>query len=385
MKAFAQDGLSMSDLRVLENYLFDSTVQVTASSSDPSFPVSNLTKFQRSDVWRSYGNFVITDDNKYVNFKSTGGGSELTVAIDTGSYTPSQLATHLGSIMTNMIGTDDTITVSYSYSTGLFTVATDGTYLDLLFSTGTNASDSCRDVLGFGAFDKTGATTYTGNSISLHTEEWVLIDLGTYTHAPVDSAVVFFEYGTGSTLSQSAVVKLQASQTNLWDSPSVDVTMTYDQTYETYSHFFSSSQTYRYWRIKVVDESNANLYVELPKIVLSKSVAFTQVPSSGFKHSMVDMSKLETTAYGHVYTDNYSMLRMLEFSFSAFSKDDLELLWKLYRRTGKTTPIAVVLDSQATLYDKDRFLLYCQITNDFSGGHVFYSYFDTALSVREVM
>jgi len=116
---------------------------------------------------------------------------------------------------------------------------------------------------------------------------------------------------------------------------------------------------------------------------LSKSVAITQVPSSGFKHTMSDISRNEVTAYGHMYSDSYSMVRALEFTYNAFGKEDLELLWQLFRRCGKTTPLAVALDTQGTLYDKDRFCLYAYISSDYSSDHRFYSYFDTAVAFRE--
>lgn len=262
----------MSSLRIVENLLFDSALEVTASSEDASFPVSNLTKPLRSDVWRSDG-----------------------------------------------------------------------------------------------------------------VDDWVMLDTGTFSGQPVDSCMIFFEPGVGKTLSENAVVKLQASQTNLWSSPAVDLTLSYDSNYESYTHFFSTSQEYRYWRVKITDTYNTDGYIEIPKIVIGESVQITQVPSSGFKHGIVDLSKMESTAYGQMYSDLYPQARTFEFRFQAFSEADLDLLWKLFRRVGKTTPLGVALDSQATLFDKDRFSAYCYIANDFSADHRFYSYFDTAISFREAL
>jgi hypothetical protein len=46
----------VSEFRILDyNYVFDPSVSITASSEDVNFPASNLTKFQRSRVWRSSG------------------------------------------------------------------------------------------------------------------------------------------------------------------------------------------------------------------------------------------------------------------------------------------------------------------------------------------
>lgn len=44
----------MSEFRILDyNYIFDETVELTASSEDASYPVSNLRHFHRSKVWRT--------------------------------------------------------------------------------------------------------------------------------------------------------------------------------------------------------------------------------------------------------------------------------------------------------------------------------------------
>lgn len=374
----------MSDLRIMENWLFDDTVQVRASSEDPSFPVSNLSSFLRSDVWRSYGYFKIISSNKYFDFKASSVGAQLTVILPEGEYTPEELAQALEDGL-NIADAGHTYTVTYSRTTGRFTISTSGSYLSLLFVTGTNAASSVHSAIGFASSDQTGSLSYVSTVIALHTEESIVADLGSFGDAPVDSCVLFFESGTGKNFSENAVVKLQANAVDLWDSPAVNVTLSYDQTYETYSHFFSSTQSYRYWRVVITDAANPDLYVEIPKLVLSKSVAFSQVPQSGFKHSLQDTSKLESTSYGQVYADVYSQLKNFEFSYAAFSDSDLELLWKLFQRIGKTTPVAVALDTQATLYDKDRFLCYSLISSDFSAQHKFYSYFDTAITFREAM
>lgn len=375
----------MSSLRLIENLLFDDTVIITASSEDASFPATNLRKHHRSDVWRTSGTFIITASNRYIDMVVSSGGAEKTASLSLGEYTPSELAAEISTKMTSAAADGNTYTASYSQTTGLWTISTNGIFLSLLFSTGSNAANSARNILGFTGYDKTGAITYTSVIISIHTEEYLVFDLGSFTGTPVDSCMIFFEPGIGKTLSENARVKLQANQTNVWDSPSVDVTLSYDSTYETYSHFFSASQSYRYWRLYILDEYNTNLYVEIPKIVLGKSVAITQVPSSGFRHRVIDLSKSEATSYGQMYSDLYPMAKQFEFQFQAFSSSDLELIWQLFNRVGKTTPIGIVLDSQASLFDKDRFCSYCYMASDYDANHKFYSYFDIAVSFREAM
>lgn len=366
----------------MENWLFDDTVNVSASSEDAAFPVSNLTKHSRSDVWRSSGYFVITTSNQKLDFKISSGGAELTATVGVGSYTASELATYLQSALQAF--TADRITVSFD--AGIWTIETSGSYLSLLWQSGTNSASNLGNTLGFGrTTDSTGATSYDSSYLALHTEEWVLVDLGTWGTNPVDSAVLIFETGVGSKLSPSATVKLQASQTNVWSAPSVDVTMSYDSTYEIYSHFFSSDENYRYWRVKIVDPQNPNGYVELPKLVLSSSVELTLVPENGFEYQMLDMSRLDQTQYGVVFSDVYPFVRDLKFTYSALSEADVETMWQLFQRVGRTTPIGVVLDSQATIFDKDRFFLYGRMNGDFATKHRSLTYFDTGFGVREAL
>jgi len=214
------------EFRIIDDILTQrSETDITASSTDASFPLSNLKKEQRSAVWRTTGNYVITSSNNKLNFKESGGGPELTATLTAATYTAATLATEIKTQMEAVNGAD-TITVSRSAATGKWTIATSGAFLSILFSTGTDAATSCRDVIGFGTNDYTGATTYTGPTVSLHTEEWVRFDFQTPTD--VDSCVLVFDKLEGSKLSTSAVVKVQGNATDTWASPSVNVTLTFD-------------------------------------------------------------------------------------------------------------------------------------------------------------
>jgi len=61
--------------------------------------------------------------------------------------------------------TTDNITVTYSDTTGKFTIASDGVTLSLLWNTGTNTATTIGSDLGFTvSADDTGATSYTSDS-----------------------------------------------------------------------------------------------------------------------------------------------------------------------------------------------------------------------------
>ena len=114
-----------------------------------------------------YG-YTVSDSNKYLNFRAASGGSELTAELGLGYYSLTDL---MSEISTQMEAIDSlhqyTVSADRSYNGGLenrVTIQTSGTYLDLLFSSGTNASESCRSLIGFPATDQTGATGYTGTT-----------------------------------------------------------------------------------------------------------------------------------------------------------------------------------------------------------------------------
>lgn len=101
---------------------------------------------------------VIDSSNNNIDF-GISPGSATTVSITAGVYTPSSLATAIGSAMTTAIGSIRTITCTYSSLTRKFTIGTDGTYLGLNFSSGANARFSISSVIGYDVEDYVSETT----------------------------------------------------------------------------------------------------------------------------------------------------------------------------------------------------------------------------------
>lgn len=372
----------MSEFRIIShNYAFDSTVDILPSSEDTNFPASNLADYGVGNVWRSNpdgGTFVITSSNKYINFKESGGGAELTATLTEDTYTADELESAIKAAME--VPGAETYTVTYDPDTGLWTIATAGAYLSVLWLTGTNTANSIGASLGFDvSADDSGALTYTGSGIAIHTEEAVVFDCMVDTR--VDSVMVLFEKRIGSKLTTNAVVKFEGSHTNAWVTPVFSTTLTFDETYEGFSHFYAAASynECRYYRLKIVDPSNPDLYVEIPKIVFGTATQLTQVPQLGFALKTTDLSNSERTPYGHRYTDIYPQMDTFDFKYAALTSADLATLEAIYARVGSAAPVVLSLDSTATVYDKDRFLIYGYLKQDFSREHVFYTFFNTSL------
>lgn len=375
----------MSEFRILDyNYAFDPSVGISATSEDATFPAANLAKYFRSRVWRSTGNFVIDSTNSKIDFKESSGGAELTATLTAGSYTPGTLAAEIKRSM-EAAGTA-IYTVSYSTTTGKWTISTAGAYLSLLRSSGTHTGTSAWSAIGFTTLaDSSGALTYTGSKIAIHTAERVVFDLK--STESIDSLALVFNpiQGEGIKFSESAVIKLKGSASNSWASPGVSVTLSIDDTYDIATHFFATAQSYRYWAIEIVDPGNANLYVELSKVFLSLSTQLGQLPEIGFQDQTDDQSKVTESAYGHRYADIYPSRRSLQFSYVAMTDADIESLQNIFKRVGSVTPICTALDPTATLFDKDRYFVYGYLSNSLQAANLFYSYFNAGLKLTEAM
>ena len=129
----------------------------------------NIAAGQQAEVDFSYEGtafyfnpIVITSSNKYLDFDD-GGGEENATMTEKVYKSPHDLADEIQSKMDAL--TSDNITVTYSNSTGKFTIASDGGTLSLLWNSGTNTANTIGSDLGFTvSSDDTGAVTYTSDS-----------------------------------------------------------------------------------------------------------------------------------------------------------------------------------------------------------------------------
>lgn len=107
---------------------------------------------------------VIAATDTYLDFTDDDGTFAATITAQT-YQDPHALADAIASAM-NATATTETHTVTYSDSTGKFTIATStSAVLSLLWNTGGNAANTVGDKIGFSvAADDTGATTYTSDT-----------------------------------------------------------------------------------------------------------------------------------------------------------------------------------------------------------------------------
>lgn len=363
------------------NYSQLTETTTEASTSKVNFPVSNLKHQFRSKQWRSNGYFKVTSSNNKIDFKESGIGSELTATLTVGVYNPTTLAAEIETQLNAEGG--DSYTVTYSENTGLWIVESDGAYLVLLINTGTNqAENALKNLCGFSDSDKTGALTYTGSTIAIHTEEFVTFDLKTTEE--INSVALLWPKEDGVRLSNSAVIRIQANATDEWSSPALNEVLTLNNTYSIASHYFSSDQSYRYWRVSIVDPGNANLFVSIGTMVLGKSLS-VDCPENGYSFEYRDQSKTQTTDFGNEYTDEYPIVSNIEFDFKYFDVTDFEIFDSMYLRNGAKTPVFVVLDETGIVHDKDQIYIYGKMDKSMKFSHVNFDLYNTKIKISEIL
>ena len=116
---------------------------------------------------RTYSSFTyghtVTDDNKFINFNE--GSGELLAELEVGSYTLEAYKDEIARALNNTVGATGVYTTTLDRSTRIITVNSDIVF-DLLVATGSNLGADAFPLMGFTGADRTGASSYAGDSAS---------------------------------------------------------------------------------------------------------------------------------------------------------------------------------------------------------------------------
>jgi hypothetical protein len=78
------------------------------------------------------------------------------------------------------------------------------------------------------------------------------------------------------------------------------------------------------------------------------------------------------------------MLQSLEFSYSAIEYNLMQALENAFRENGARKPVLIAFDDQATVFDKDHFLIYGTMKKSFMTRHISYNLFNGSMEIREL-
>ena len=130
-------------------------------------------------------------------------------------------------------------------------------------------------------------------------DQTFILDLG--SKRAVDYCTIL-----GHNFTSGATIKIQGNASNVWTAPSVDITLTY--TANNIYYAFSSTQTYRYWRLTVDDASNTDTYLQISKLWLS---SYLQLPymAKSQKIPTASTSTAQESISGQSYGDKKLIYR----------------------------------------------------------------------------
>jgi hypothetical protein len=144
-------------------YALVAGMRVTSLSVEAAAGELINASFELEGLGSYYDPIRITATDTTIDFNETGPTLRQAVITAKTYKTPHELAEALETAM-DAVATDN-ITVTYSDTTGKFTISTAGALLELLWNTGAGAANTIGDKIGFStAADDTGATTYLSDN-----------------------------------------------------------------------------------------------------------------------------------------------------------------------------------------------------------------------------
>jgi hypothetical protein len=318
------------------------------SSQQTLFPATNVLNNARAyKTWRSGGYYQVTTGNNTIIFRDSA-STNLTGTIATGVYTStSGFLAAVDTAFENAGVANYAITQNSTSFKNTFTSTLTGgaTAFQLRAD---EAAFTARTILGLGSSAYTGATTYTSDTIYLHTEEWLEYDFG--TPIEVQACIILGKARLAWQLSDNAVITLQLNETENWASPEFETTLTRTDwgAYTMDAEGLFAAR--RYARIKFSDPTNPNGYIEVSKIFLGEMVQFTKAaPQFGFTDAIEDLTITVDSIGGVTSANPYPMRSIINYELDFMTNADKELLQDVYIKYGKEKPLFFIFDDNNTL------------------------------------
>lgn len=368
-----------------ENYIdLDIIANASVSSENPSYLAENAYNFQRrSKVYRSQGYFKIDSTNKAMIFRE-GIGIELTANIVEAEYTS------VSSFMTAVKTALDAAGVSTYTVTRenlRFKITSNGVGGDGRFELDLdNASFTSYDVLGFdNTSERTGALTYTADFIRNHTEEFFLWDMGQATNP--DAFIAVGDRAKNIQISPTATILLQGNTTNNFDSPEYSAAIDYDdEILSTLTDDGIATDTYRYWKWKIVDRENPNGFVEIGAVFLGNYFNPQRGrPGFPYKAQRGDNTKTVFSESGQSFSDiKGTKFRTHNVDFHKLEKGDIEAFDRIWETFGIGKPFFVSLDTNAVFSSSNkRRIVFVKFDKKPTESLLSYNNFDMDMILRE--
>lgn len=332
---------------------------LTASSAATGFAVTNLEgTVRRSKVWRSAGYFNVTSSNNVIRFRDASGGADKDATIAVAEYTTD--AAFLAAVDAAMEAAGlANYTVTRSSTTKKLTFTSDlsggASAFELRCA---DAAFTARTLLGFEAVNTSGSGSYTTDNVRIHTDEFVMLDLGVAFNPK--AFALFGPRNEPLRISQTATVKIQGNATNSWTSPAYSTTLTHtDFGMAVHSATGLHTTGLRYWRVHIQDVDNARGYIEISSLLLGDTLTLTQgCPQFPLDVNEIDLSKVTRTMSGSSFAAMMGRTMEVVLDWQFLTKSEIESLRDLYADVGLGVPFHLILDPDEVFStDMERWVL----------------------------
>jgi len=369
-------------IRFMDNQ-FARTGNTTFSSEQGTFPFSNALNDRRSKYWSPNNTFIIDDTNNKIYINSGAIIATVTNGTYTGTTLAAEIQTQLNSVSVNW-------TCTYSTSTWRFTLDNPST-LGIAFQLTTNA---IWDTLGFSASVEIAVGAAFDPAISdfpvIHSEEFIKVDNG----VPLEVTFVGLigPLDEVFTISKNATVTIEANNIDDFTSPPFTTTATVtDGGILEFIDTDGGDTTYRYWKLKIQDRSNATIGgtgFKFGYFYLGDAKTFTTTNvAKGFGKKLNDPSKTLTSENGQEFFQ-------LKTKFHTYDSMSIELMehgeniemQEMFNRLGIATPFFFSLDpTQCISSTADENTKYVRFDREPALKQQHLNYYSLSMSLKEVL
>ncbi len=169
-------------------------------------------------------------------------------------------------------------------------------------------------------------------------DEWIKFDLGTAQN--VQAFVALAHTLTAS----DSVIRIQASATDSWVAPPVDVALTVNA--DVLYHYWSAAQSYRWWRFKFT-KSAAGETRDVGRIFLGTYYEAAQdIAYDGYEIRPVDLSETSRSLDGASYSDSKEIYHDVTAEFEYISDAQMDAFRAIAAWVGTHTPLFFHVDPE---------------------------------------
>jgi hypothetical protein len=336
--------MNVVDCRFIYNNFIRGASIVSSNyySEHPQFPIEYIQDDALALPWRArYGSgtgngvFVVTTGtNDKIDFDE--GGAELTATLTANYYTAQTLATQVKAQL-DAAGAL-TYTVTYSESTGKFTIAATGNFT-LRWNTGTNKAVDASDLLGFSdAANETGAATYTSDTVVIHRYERPAFDLG---EAKEYDSIALINHN----LTSSATITIRGADDSAFTTNAVTDTITHNN--NNIFQFLAAARTKQYVMLEIADPANPSGYVQVGCFVVGKYFA-TSRTFGPYAEGELDETEMEYSPSNNVFvTQERPALVNREIAFKGLDDTSITNVRAMLAECGVRKAVWLCVDSTA--------------------------------------